>query len=476
MDLNHTNRTWAANGADIDFPHPLDPYPPVIVNVALTGVIPTKTLTPFVPLSPDEVVSEAVACHDAGAAVVHVHARDLEGRATYDAGVFAEIIAGIRRERPQLIISATTRGRRYGEFDQRAAVLDLAGDLKPDLASLTTGSLNFPDGPSVNAPDVIVRLAERMRERGIKPELEILELGMINTAKLLIKRGLVDPPYYFNILLGSMYTAPATVLNLCAAVADLPRLSVWSSTGLGVFQLKINTAGLLMGGHVRVGVEDNVYYDHARTKLATNVEQVERMCRIAGELQRSIATAEEARTMMGLPAFVTETDTITVRVAADSDMNAMLKVLKTANMHYIPSEEMPELDWRCCFVASHNEHVIGMSGYKVLGEGQGKTTLMAVHPNYRGYGVGKSLQVARLRAMASLGVETVVTNADRPPTIEWYKKHYGYKKIGNLKKIHEFGDPDVTEWTTLRMDLREWMSREGGSASAACTLAGHDRE
>lgn len=206
---------------DVDFPNPLEPFAPLIINVALTGVLPTRAMTPHVPLSPAEIVADAVRCHDVGAAVVHVHARDAEGKPTYEPDVFAEIISGIRRERPQLIVSATTSGRRYGELEQRAAVLELDGDSKPDLASLTTGSLNFNDGPSVNDPQVITGLAERMAARGIKPELEILELGMINTAKLLITKGLVQPPYYFNILLGAQHTTAATALNLSAAVAGL---------------------------------------------------------------------------------------------------------------------------------------------------------------------------------------------------------------------------------------------------------------
>ncbi len=474
MDFKGIGAQDSPNGArppaaDVTFPHPLDPYPDLIINVALTGVIPTRAMTPFAPLSPEEIVADAVACCDAGAAVVHIHARDPEGRPTYDPAVFAEIIAGIRQQRQQLIVCVTTSGRRYGEFEERAAVLDLKGDLKPDLASLTTGSLNFPDGPSVNSPEIIFRLAERMKERGIKPELEVLELGMINTAKLLIKRGLVHPPYSFNMLLGSLHTAPATFLNLCAALNDLPARSVWAATGLGDFQLKINAAAILMGGNVRVGVEDNIYYDYARTKLSTNVEQVERICRLAGEFQRPIATPEEARAMLGLDRFEFRKDRITIRPAKSSDFPGMLKVLETANMHYIPSEEMPELDWRQCFVAVRGRRVIGMSGYKILGDGQGKTTLMAVHPDLRGSGVGMMLQTERLRAMAEQGVHTVVTNADLPATIAWYKKHFGYKKIGNLKKVHEFGDPDIPEWTTLSMDLDAWTRRQSSDEHAVTT-------
>jgi len=130
-------------------------------------------------------------------------------------------------------------------------------------------------------------------------------------------------------------------------------------------------------------------------------------------------------------------------------------------MHHVPSEEMPELDWRCCFVArAGGERVVGMSGYKLMAETVGKTTLMAVDPAYRRYGLGMRLQTARLRAMAALGAKTVVTNADRPVTIAWYKKNFAYRQIGTDPKVHEFGDPSVHEWTTLEMDLEAWMQRE----------------
>jgi 3-keto-5-aminohexanoate cleavage enzyme len=445
---------------DVDFPHPLEPYAPLIINVALTGVIPTRAMTPHVPLSPEEIVADAVACHDAGAAVVHVHARDREGQPTYDADVFAEIIGGMRRERPQLIVCATTSGRRYGELEQRAAVLELEGEAKPDFASLTTGSLNFNDGPSVNTPDIITALAERMLARGIKPELEVLELGMINTAKLLIKRGLVQPPYYINILLGGAHTTAATALNLGAAVAGLPRRSIWSATGLGQFQVPVNMLSMAMGGHVRTGVEDNVFYDYGRTRLARNEQFVRRLVRIAEEAGRPVANAQEARSLLGLPPCVANAGQIRVEKARADDVAGMLAVLQTANMHHVPSEEMPELDWRCCFVARAGDSVVGMSGYKLLSETVGKTTLMAVDPAYRRCGLGMRLQTARLRAMAALGAKTVVTNADRAVTIGWYKKHFLYRQTGTVPKAHEFGDPHVREWTTLEMDLEAWAQRE----------------
>jgi 3-keto-5-aminohexanoate cleavage enzyme len=445
----------------VRFPHPLEPYPPLIINAAVTGVLPSRAQTPHVPLTPDEIVADAVRCCDAGAAIVHVHARDAEHRPTYDPAIFGEIIAGIRAERPELIVCATTSGRRYGEFEQRSAVLELEGDAKPDMASLTTGSLNFPDGPSVNAPDIIMQLAERMRERGIKPELEILELGMINTALILMKKGLAAPPCYFNILLGSAHTAAATMLNVCAAVQSLPPDSVWSLTGLGKFQLKLNTAAILMGGQVRVGIEDNIYYDSARCWKATNVQLVQRVVRLAGMFERAVTTPAQARLALGLPQVPPrDGDGIVIEPAVPSDVPAMLGVLEHANMHRVPCREMPEFDHRLYFVARDGERIVGLCGYRILSETHGKTTLMAVDPDCRGRGLGMRLQAKRLRVMARQGIRTVTTNTDLPATIAWYKKHFGYEEVGSVKKLHEFSDPNVDEWTTLRMDLAAWMARQ----------------
>jgi uncharacterized protein (DUF849 family)/N-acetylglutamate synthase-like GNAT family acetyltransferase len=443
------------SASHVQFPHPLRPYPKLIINAALTGVVPTRRDSPHVPISVEEVIEDAVRCCDAGAAIVHVHARDAAGRPTYEPSLFAEIIEGIRRLRPELIICATTSGRRYGDYEQRSAVLELDGECKPDMASLTTGSLNFPDGPSVNAPDIVRRLAERMQERGVKPELEILELGMVNTANVLISKGIVQPPYYFNILLGSIHTAPATMLNLCAAVQSLPSASIWSATGLGRFQLKVNVAAVLMGGHVRVGLEDNLFYDTARAQLATNAGLVERLVRIASELERPAATPDEARETLGLPRLP---GCVVIERATEQDVPQMMELLKLANMHRIPSEEMPELDWRCFFVAREGVRLVGLSGYKILSERQGKTTLMVVHPDCRRRGLGMKLQAKRLNAMARRGVKTVTTNADLPATIEWYKKHFGYRQVGTVKKVHEFGDPGIDQWTTLEMDLKAWTA------------------
>ena len=148
---------------------------------------------------------------------------------------------------------------------------------------------------------------------------------------------------------------------------------------------------------------------------------------------------------------------ITIEPAREEDLPAMMALLEIANMHRIPSAEMPDLDLRCYFVARDGDRVAGLSGYKIVSPTEGKTQLMVVHPDYRGRGLGIRLQAVRVAAMAAQGVKTVITKADLPKTITWYKKHFGYREIGTLAKVHEFGDPDIDHWTTLAMDVAAWQ-------------------
>jgi len=282
-------------------PHPLSPYPSLVINVCLTGMIPTKYNTPYLPTSIEEIIQQAVAVHDAGASIVHLHARDKEGKPTSDALYYEKIIKGIRKERPDLICCVTTSGRNTKNLEERAEVLYLDGDAKPDMASLTLGSLNFSTGPSINSLDTIQSLAITMQENNIKPELEIFDTGMVNLAKYLERHQIIKGKKYFNILLGNINTAPATIKELSHLVDILPADSIWAATGLGTFQLPMNTAAILAGGHVRVGLEDSIYYDYHKNILATNVSLIERIKRIAKELQRNIATAKETRELLMLP-------------------------------------------------------------------------------------------------------------------------------------------------------------------------------
>ncbi len=281
-------------------PVPLSIYNPLIINVCLTGMIPSKISNPHVPISTDEIIEDAIKVYDAGARMVHIHARDEDGMPAYNAKYYEKIILTIRKERPGLICCVTTSGRNRSSFESRSEVLELTGDAKPDMASLTLGSLNFLSGASVNSIDMIERLAIKMKEKNIKPELEVFDHGMINLAKYLERHNIISGKKYFNLLLGNLNTAPATIGNLSMLSETLPKDSIWAAAGLGVFQLPMNTAAIIGGGHVRVGIEDSIYYDYQKNRLASNLDLVKRIVRIACELQRPLADAKETRIMLGL--------------------------------------------------------------------------------------------------------------------------------------------------------------------------------
>lgn len=280
----------------------MNPAEKLIINAAITGMVPTKRDNPHVPVTVEEIVADTKRCCDAGASIVHVHARDEDGRPTCQRDVFAEIFAGIREACPGLMISATTSGRIHKEFTRRSQVLELKGDLKPDLASLTLGSMNFPTQASVNDPKTIQDLAATMRKRGIVPELELFDLGMVDYASYLIDREILEPPFYANILLGSLGTLAATPHNLTTMVRALPDKTTWSAAGIGHFQFFVNGMAITMGGHVRVGLEDNIWYDDDRTQPATNAGLIERLVKLAHCVGREIASPDETRAMIGMPA------------------------------------------------------------------------------------------------------------------------------------------------------------------------------
>ena len=273
---------------------------PLIVNLAPTGMMPTRAQSPFVPLTPAQIADDVVRCVGQGVSMAHLHARAADGTPTEDLGVYAEIIGAIRARAPETVIVTTTSGRLVADVEKRAATLYLKDGLKPDMASLTLGSMNFARDASVNAPQTIMQLAEIMQERGIKPELEVFDLGMVNVAHMLIDKGLIQAPYYFNILLGNPGTAQATLLHLSAIVGSLPPDSVWSLGGIGRFQTQANALGVVMGHGTRVGLEDNLWFDDARTQLANNLQLVQRVAAQATALGRPLATASQARDMLGL--------------------------------------------------------------------------------------------------------------------------------------------------------------------------------
>jgi uncharacterized protein (DUF849 family) len=171
--------------------------------------------------------------------------------------------------------------------------------LKPDFGSLTLSSLNFNKQASINPPEIIKALSAKMQENSIRPEMEVFDLGMINYAKYLINKGYIKKPYYFNLILGNIACAQADILSLGLMIKELPEGSIWSAGGVGEYQLKMNAMALVVGGGVRVGLEDNIWFDSERTRLATNIELVSRVIEIAGSLGIKPYTHREARKILG---------------------------------------------------------------------------------------------------------------------------------------------------------------------------------
>jgi 3-keto-5-aminohexanoate cleavage enzyme len=271
----------------------------VILNLAPTGMIPTKSMTPHVPVTPNEIVEDIHEAFDVGITMVHLHARDeLTGEPTCKAEAYAKIIEGIRKYCGDLIVGVSLSGRNFKEFKDRAKPLMLEGKLKPDLGSLTLSSVNFNQQASVSSPDMIQALAREMLQRNILPELEAFDVGMINYAKYLNRKKLLEAPFYFNLILGNVACAQADLLHLGVMLKDLPDESLWAVGGIGDWQLPMNAVAIAAGGGVRVGLEDNVYYDPARNRLASNVDLVKRIHRLAEANARKVMAPAEFRRLL----------------------------------------------------------------------------------------------------------------------------------------------------------------------------------
>jgi uncharacterized protein (DUF849 family) len=265
----------------------------LIINFSPTGMIPTKEMTPHVPVSPEEIVRDVLESRKYGVSMVHLHARGDDGRPTYKKHVYAKIINGIRETDSDLILTVSTSGRDWSEFEKRSECLELKGDVKPDMASLTLSSLNFNKQASINSPQMIQMLAKKMADNGIRPELEAFDIGMINYSKYLHQKRLIQPPFYINLILGNIACAQANILNLGLMINELPEDSIWAVGGVGDTQLKMNINGMINGGGVRVGLEDNIW-------LTPNMDLLERIYTIAQALSLEIATPSEVRGYLGV--------------------------------------------------------------------------------------------------------------------------------------------------------------------------------
>jgi 3-keto-5-aminohexanoate cleavage enzyme len=274
----------------------------VIVTAALNGAFATKDVNPNVPEQPDEIAREARACRNAGAAIVHIHARDEQGRPCGTRAKFAEIIAAVHDLCPDVIVNLSTGGGAGLTIEERVSCLDA----DPEMASLNMGTLMRQSGPGAGTPFVnltadIEAWAARMKAMRIKPEMECYSQSMFRDVRNLIAKGLVEPPFYVNLVLGMKHqgAVEASPEMLTSMFQALPDDCFFNVTATGAAQLPLTTMGMVMGGAVRVGMEDNIYYRRGEP-VSCSAQLVERTVRIAGELALEPASPDEARAILGV--------------------------------------------------------------------------------------------------------------------------------------------------------------------------------
>jgi len=272
----------------------------IVINFTPTGMLPTKKDTPYVPISPEEIIEDVRRAYLLGITMVHLHARDENGLPSHRKEIYAKIIQGIREFAPELIICVSTSGRILNTLETRSEVLDLEDELKPDMASLTMSSLNFNRSASINDPKMIFDLATIMKDKKILAEIEVFDLGMINYIHYLVKKDLLNESFYVNFILGNIASAQTDLLHIGSMIKDLPDKTVLSIGGVGNQQLSANALAISMNYGIRIGLEDNIWFDQERTKLATNLELVQRAHHIIKSMNKEVLTSIELREILGL--------------------------------------------------------------------------------------------------------------------------------------------------------------------------------
>ncbi|MFM0055223.1 3-keto-5-aminohexanoate cleavage protein [Paraburkholderia phytofirmans] len=272
---------------------------PCIISVAITGSVPRKKDNPAVPITISEQIESTHEAYEAGASLVHLHVRDEQENSSSDRSSFAALQDGIRKHCPDIIIQFSTGGRGRS-FEQRGAMLDL----RPDMASLATGSVNFPTTVYENPPDFVRALAKMMLDYEVKPEIEIFDLAMLYSTVDLVQQGLLTAPVHVQFVMGVKNALPARREILEFEVQQLKALmpdATWTAAGIGRHQLEVNHWTLEMGGHCRTGLEDNVRWDKD-TLAKSNAQLVARVVALCGEYGRPVASAAKAREMLAIPA------------------------------------------------------------------------------------------------------------------------------------------------------------------------------
>jgi uncharacterized protein (DUF849 family) len=288
---------------------------PVIISCAVTGSGNTTALSPYVPVTPKQIADEALSAHVAGAAIVHLHVRDPgTGAPSRDIALYREVVQRIRDSGTSVVINLTTGiGARFSPDennpDHNAAQgmalpedrMNHVLELKPDICSLDVATMNFGKHAFVNVQDHIERIAKAVRAAGVKPELEVFDLGHMALANHLYCQGLFDDPPFFQFCLGVPWGAPASPESIFAMKSLLPKSANWSAFGVGAKQFPIVALSVVHGGHVRVGLEDNLFMSKG-VFAEGNAPLVERAARIVREIGADVASPEEARKILGLSA------------------------------------------------------------------------------------------------------------------------------------------------------------------------------
>ena len=270
---------------------------PIIITTAITGALPHKKVNPAVPITPQEQIESTHAAYEAGSALVHIHVRDKDENPSSDPDLFARVQEGVRRHCPGIIVQFSTGGRGRKPQERGASLY-----LKPDMASLTTGSVNFPNQIYENPPNFIESLCSSMLEFCVKPEIEVFDAAMLYNAADLVKRGLIKRPLHVQFVMGIQNAMPARRTLLEFLVGEMKEIlpdATWSALGMARNQLVVNKWCLEMGGHTRTGMEDNVRIGKDRL-AASNAELVALVVEVAGAYGRRPATPGEARQILGL--------------------------------------------------------------------------------------------------------------------------------------------------------------------------------
>ncbi|MEO8589816.1 MAG: 3-keto-5-aminohexanoate cleavage protein [Flavobacteriales bacterium] len=264
---------------------------PAIINFCPTGMVPMKEHNASVPIAVEEIVSQVHEAFEVGITLAHLHARHADGTAAWEPEIYQRIMEGVRKHCPGLVICLSTSGRLFPEFEKRSAVIEL----RPDMCSLTLGSLNFMDQASINSPEMIKALAMKMVDHGVRPEFECFDTGMITYGLYLRRKLALEGPTYWNLLFGNIAGMQADLTSMAAATTMIPGEDGHHVVlaGLGTFQLTVTTTAIAHGHGVRVGLEDNLWYDRQRHRPATNIDLLRRVHALMEVHERPLLTTRE---------------------------------------------------------------------------------------------------------------------------------------------------------------------------------------